>query len=62
MINTRIFLQASLLVLLLVALDSIAYFEVLPLVKGDTAFGIFTHLLDVFLLVFERGDYAYAKH
>jgi hypothetical protein len=50
-------LQTPLLKALLIALNAIADFESIPAVKANTALCVFAHLLDIFLLVFERGHH-----
>jgi hypothetical protein len=47
-------LQHSLLPDLLVALYLISDLEVFPAIKRNAAIGVLAHLIDVFLLVFER--------
>ena len=58
-IYSSIMLQMSWFGVLGVALYLIADLEVLPPAERKAAFGVFTHLVDVFLLILERGKRAY---
>jgi hypothetical protein len=51
-------LQVSWFSVFSVRLYLIANLEVFPAVEGDAAFSIFAHLVDIFLLVLERGERA----